>query len=171
MALLPCETICTVLINRFLSTLNVAYPVVESMAIHEDMEDFWKTREPKYPMWLACVLAVLGIGYQMPVLAFPHNIEVPNGQMMGKNIITKVTQFVYSFSTKLRRPDTVTFQCFLLLIIVQKLYMEHPDGSDAITGLLSIAGKLAFSMGLHRDPGMFPQLQAAEIRLRRKVNH
>lgn len=161
--------VCDVLARRFLITFNATHPVVDSVVFEAEVEEFWVRREVKSTMWLGLFIAILALGYQLPVIPLPEGVS-RRGRAYGRELTATVRSFIFASPAATKRPDYKCFQLLLLLILSQSLELDWVDGNDVKHGLLSLTSRLAFTMGLHRDPSFANGITATEARLRRMVS-
>lgn len=167
--LIPAERqVWDILVRRLSITFNATHPVVDSVVFEAEVEEFWARREIKSTMWLGLFVAILALGYQLPIFSLPEGVK-GRGRAHGRKLTATVRSFIFASPAATKRPDYRCFQLLLLLILSQSLELDWVDGNDVKHGLLSMTSRLAFTMGLHRDPSLANNITASEARLRRMV--
>ncbi|KAL4862660.1 hypothetical protein BDV12DRAFT_39669 [Aspergillus spectabilis] len=68
----------------------------------------------------------------------------------------------------LRKPS-IDLLLILLLLLTLKNMLSEVDGPDGICALLGMAQKMAFTLGLHREPRGFQSLPVEQVERRRQV--
>lgn len=169
LSLIPAREVCAKLIARFESTCNTVHPVVDSDALQSEVSQFWENRESTTTAWRLFYFSVLAIGYQLPVIALPEGAMVKEGRARGTRMLELVKRILFSPGTSYKRPELATFQTLLLLILSQSLRMDWVDGNDGKSGLLGLASRMAFTLGLHRNCHHVRGVPASIAKARRMV--
>ncbi|GAB7342297.1 hypothetical protein MBLNU457_g0529t1 [Dothideomycetes sp. NU457] len=151
LSLLPDRRVCDVLVRRFLVTFNVTHPIVEPVLYQADVNRFWDDQASVSKPWLLCFLAIIALGYQLPV-DNGHGEPIKDGQTMGRDLMNVVSNVLLSSSDLGGRPTVQVMQTLLCVCVSHRLRIDWVDGNDTISGLLGLATRMSFTMGLHRDP-------------------
>ena len=169
LALMPDQPVCDVMVARFLATLNSTHPIVDVNSLQNDIDSFWSTKSPRSAPWLAFYLAIVALGYQLPVNLPPDDTYDTNGRKLGKTLMESVLIHGIALAQNSKRPSIFTFQTMLLLILQQKLDLDWVDGFDVTSGLLGSLSRMVGTMGLHRDSEGVGNLDDSEVNVRRQV--
>lgn len=158
--MLPDREVCEILILRFLNTANAVHPIVDPDIFRTEVAAFWEEKEAPRTQWLGLFLAVIALGHQLPVIPLPEGFPVAKGRVRGKEMMNFVRSLNFCHltsgrtpSVRARRPCLAHFQTLLITILSESLALDWIDGNDVGSGLLALANRMAFTMGLHRDPG------------------
>lgn len=168
--MIPDRQICDVLILRFLHTFNATHTVIDGEVFQAEVDNFFEHKQASSPMWLALLAAVLAMGWQLPVIPLPAGTSTDRGKAHGARLMAFVQSLAFASSKWARRPSLLRFQLLLILIMSDYLSFDWVDGSDVISGLLGLTTRMAFTMGLHRDPKYAKRYSEPEMELRRTVN-
>lgn len=167
--LLPCDAICSILVLRYLDSVNQIYPIVPRAAFHEELKQFYRDRSAASEGWLALLGGIVAIGYYITILPFPDGSFIPDRAKLVE-LSTIAQQMAFSAASKTHRPPMVVFQALLIAIINKRLQFQWIDSNDSLSSLLGVAQRLCFSMGLHRDPRLAKNaLQQDDAILREKL--
>jgi len=167
-SLVPEQSVCNVLVERFFLTFNTTHPIVDAHDFSMEMIAFF-AGEHKSKMWIVLFLGVLALGFQLPVIAFPKNVKINNDQAQGKALMSTVKNILLTTNLSTYRVRIPILQTIILVILSEKLALDWTDGADSVSGLLGLATRLAFTMGLHRKSTMDPVMAPELANLRRKV--
>lgn len=168
-SLLPKRAVCDVLVHRYLVTYNATHPIVDATTFKTEVDEFWSLGKPPSVYWLGLFLAVLALGYQLPVIRFATLDDDKGGRARGRDMMAMVRSLVFALPTPSRRSQTACFQTLVLLIHFKSLDLDWTDGNDSVSGLLGLASRMAFTMGFHRDPSLARGISTTEVQLRRRV--
>jgi len=152
LSLVPNQRICDVLVKRFVATFNTTHPIIDPVLFKMDMARFWEDQDSVSKPFLLCFLAILALGYQLPVLPLESGKSIANGQQQGKDLMTIVQNCLFSSSDLGARPTLPVLQALLCVCLSYKLRIDWVDGNDTISGVLGIAARMSSTMGLHRNP-------------------
>jgi len=152
LSLVPDQRTCDVLIERFIVTFNATHPIIDPILFRMDMVRFWEDQESVSKPWLLCFLAIIALGYQLPVLALDPGRVIPNGKQQGKDLMAIVQSVLFSSTDLGARPSVPTMQALLCVCLSQRLRIDWVDGNDTLSGLLGLATRMSATMGLHKDP-------------------
>jgi len=151
LSLLPDRTVCDILVRRFLLTFNVTHPIVDPILYQADVNRFWNDQASVSKPWLLCFLAIIALGYQLPV-DNGYGEPIKDGQTLGKDLMNVISNVLLSSSDLGGRPTVSVLQTLLCVCLSHKLRIDWVDGNDTISGLLGLATRMSSTMGLHRDP-------------------
>lgn len=169
-ALLPSREICDVLISRYMATFHLTHPLLDKDGFLTELANFWKTKVPVSTAWLVLLLAIVSIGYRLPVYPSQDaNDRSFDNDAEGKRILSGVSTTFFSSLQMQRRPNITSFQILILIILAQKLDLPEPDGIDGQSGLLGVASRMSMSMGLHRDPTVCYGIVDKDAETRRRL--
>lgn len=132
-----------------------------------DLEQFFANRAAARESWLALLAGILAIGYDIPIIPLPDGTLGASRERLYQ--LTCVAQrMAFTAATQTHRPPLSSFQALLAVILAKKLHFEWIDGNNGLSGLLGLAQRLVFTMGLHRDPRLAQNAFEAEDRLLRE---
>ncbi|KAK9462317.1 uncharacterized protein V1516DRAFT_620822 [Lipomyces oligophaga] len=169
--------VCEYLINKFLQSINLVYPVVNPSAFRSDMMKYW---EQKWKMnnltpgklerkcgseWKEHMrgVALLAILLRLGRLACPANWKPSDAGFDDKYeglFDLRLRNFAWkclSESSYLTKANFVALQVILGIRIHNMISMEGgegPDGTDS-SSLIGLLCQVGMTMGLHRDPVHF----------------
>jgi len=167
-SLVPEQSVCNILVERFFLTFNTTHPIVDAQDFTMDMIEFF-AGEHKSRIWIVFFLGVLALGFQLPVIAFPKNVRITDGQARGRALMSTVKTVLLTTNLSTHRVRISILQTIMLVILSEKLALDWTDGADSVSGLLGLATRLAFTMGLHRKSTMAPVMAPELANRRRKV--
>ncbi|KAK9238643.1 hypothetical protein V1525DRAFT_400614 [Lipomyces kononenkoae] len=175
--------ICEFLIDRFMQTINIMFPIVDPAAFRSDMLKFWRAKEllakdrekdgtsSAYrgkPFWMstrkndmrgAALFAVL---LRLGRLSLPPDWEPSNAGFDNSLTVLfgpRLQAFAWSClreTNYMGKANLVVAQVLLGMRVHQMIAPEDGDGSDGSdsAGFLGMTCQVAMSMGLHRDPSL-----------------
>ncbi|EUC31908.1 hypothetical protein COCCADRAFT_6284 [Bipolaris zeicola 26-R-13] len=173
LAAMPPKVETDQLIETFFSTLETHANFLHKPTFVKQYEDFWLNPFETPTMWVGLLYAILATGARFQANFDGH---MSNSVGMGPNY----TQSIYSARTNFYREKAV--QCMILAnytkcppatIETFILYCgsEFSRSADAQFSSYMVVGmliRLAFRMGLHRDPSRFPNISPFEGEMRRR---
>jgi hypothetical protein len=131
------------LLSRYFNATYIVVPILHSTQFQRQYEEFWQDSLGVDPIWCATLFAVLCISAS---ISFADGSEDDPSQ--GKNFLAAAAQCLIlgDYTT----PKLRVIQA--LLLFSQSKYMASLDPSREVVLVLSMVIRLAFQMGLHREP-------------------
>ncbi|KAF2157045.1 hypothetical protein K461DRAFT_317207 [Myriangium duriaei CBS 260.36] len=166
---LPGDDECLVLVQRFLDSVNQIFPVVPRASFVRELHQFFADRSAASEAWVALLTAIIAVGYDISIHPLPNGTYNPDRDRLYQ--LTRMAQnATFAAAAKTHRPPLTVFQALLAVIIAKRFHFHWIDSNDGLSGLLGVAQRLAFSIGLHRDPRLAKQsFEAEDSLLREKV--
>lgn len=182
---LELRPICEFFIDRFMQSANIMFPVVNPAVFRSDMAKYWKAKElavqessksggnrDSKPFWMstrkndmrgaALFAMMLRLGrlslapdWKPSSAGFDDSYSV----LFGPRLLS----FVWSClreTNYMGKPNLVVAQTLICIRLHQMVAPEDGDGSDGsdAAGFLGMLCQVGMSMGLHRDPSLFPSM-------------
>ncbi|KAK9358341.1 hypothetical protein V1504DRAFT_478030 [Lipomyces starkeyi] len=173
--------ICEFLIDRFMQTINIMFPIVNPGVFRCDMRKFWQAKEllakgrqkngtsatsDDKPFWMstrkndmrgAALFAVL---LRLGRLSLPPDWEPSNAGFDNSYTVLfgpRLQAFAWSClreTNYMGKANLAVAQVLLGIRVHQVIAPEDGDGSDGSdsAGFVGMMCQVAMSMGLHRDP-------------------
>ncbi|KAF2151459.1 hypothetical protein K461DRAFT_173289 [Myriangium duriaei CBS 260.36] len=166
---LPSEDQCRTSVAVFLNTVNQSYPVVDRPRFEATMQNFFSDRSTASPAWVGLLMAIVASGHALRLLS---SSETTKSSLcpLSAHLASLVHKHALAYETTSYRPGLETFQTILVLVLHKKLRFGWMDGTNGTSGLLGLANRLAFTMGLHRDSReALNSIPAEDAKLRRKL--
>jgi hypothetical protein len=131
------------LLSRYFNATYVVIPILHSTQFQRQYEEFWQDSLGVDPIWSATLFAVLCISAS---ISFADGSEDDPSQR--KNFLAAAAQCLIlgDYTT----PKLRVIQA--LLLFSQCKYMASLDPSREVVLVLSMVVRLAFQIGLHREP-------------------
>ncbi|GAM91035.1 hypothetical protein ANO11243_090820 [Dothideomycetidae sp. 11243] len=168
-SLLPGDAECRLSVEAFFDSMNQIFTVLDRPRFAAALQKFFDDRTSQTPAWVGLLTAVVAAG-----TAF-RSFTVAEGPLsaltrQSHDLETLVHTRALAFATITYRAPLETFQTVLVLILLKKIRFGWTDGSNGTSGLLGLANRLVFSLGLHRDPShALSPIPPEEASLRRKL--
>ncbi|KAK9374440.1 uncharacterized protein V1513DRAFT_445669 [Lipomyces chichibuensis] len=175
--------ICEFLIDRFMQTINIMFPIVNPAVFRCDMRKFWQAKEmlaigrqkngtsatsDDKPFWMstrkndmrgAALFAVL---LRLGRLSLPPDWEPSNAGFDNSYTVLfgpRLQAFAWSClreTNYMGKANLGVAQVLLGIRVHQIIAPEDGDGSDGSdsAGFVGMMCQVAMSMGLHRDPSL-----------------
>jgi Fungal specific transcription factor domain len=131
------------LLSRYFNATYVVVPILHSTQFQRQYEEFWQDLLGVDPIWSATLFAVLCISAS---ISFADGSE--DDPLQRKNFLAAAAQCLIlgNYTT----PKLRVIQA--LLLFSQSKYMASLDPSREVVLVLSMVIRLAFQIGLHREP-------------------
>lgn len=144
-------------LSRYFNSTYIVIPIVHSTQFQRQYEVFWQNPWNIDPIWAATLFAILCISASM---SFAEGSETDD--MHHKSFLTAAAQcLILGGYTK---PKSHVIQA--LLLFTQCKYMASLDPSREVALILCMAIRLAFQIGLHREPDSSFSVFEGEMRRR-----
>ncbi|KAI1498989.1 hypothetical protein F5X99DRAFT_431022 [Biscogniauxia marginata] len=150
--LLPDRPICEVWVSRYCSTYGRIYGLVASSDLAADLDQVYMGLPGTYTIHQLRISLVVAIAMQ--------DSETDR--------LTQEVETCVRTSRQFQKPCVGVVQVLLLLMIMKTISASDADGMFDHVAIQGLTSQVVFSMGLHRDPAMFPRLSPyyAEVRKR-----
>lgn len=169
LAVIPGDNECRILVNRFLGSINEVFPIVNRSVFEDEIHAFLLDRTSVSHRWLALLASVLALGYVVPVLPLVDGGYARRPDR-AEPLANLAQQHAFVVAASYHRNHLATFQTLLALIIFKNSSFGWVDGNNGIAGLLGLASRLVFTLGLHCDPSVAVEKLSDEVSsIRRKV--
>ncbi|KAJ5205549.1 hypothetical protein N7491_003823 [Penicillium cf. griseofulvum] len=155
--LLPDRSTCEKWIRRFCETYGRIYHVIDQNCLFTELE----------AILIACVdtneVHVLKIMLVIAIAMQTDKTERLRGRLLLQEAESRIRT-----STRFQKPCIGVMQALLLLIIMKTITASDTDKMYNLIGIMGLTTQMALSMGLHRDPALFPGVTPyyAEVRKR-----
>jgi hypothetical protein len=168
--ILPPKPICDILVENFWATVGQIMPFVHrdtffQRYVHFNRDDTIDT------IWLLQFTVILSLGYICDVSTNGlGKTSLASKQSKGSSLLTAVEMVVLTHEG-LRKPSLGLLEVFLLIFIA-KYMLTEVDGPNGMCAILGVMQKMAFTLGLHRDPLAFDskkKLSSEEVERRRQL--
>ncbi|KAK9454393.1 hypothetical protein V1511DRAFT_501887 [Dipodascopsis uninucleata] len=191
------KPVCDFLIDRYMKTINLIFPIVDPSVFRCDMTKFWNTkreatnnpnrqvntedRDDKFS--LAAHKATLRgtalfvVLLRMGRLSLLHEWKPSDSGFDDKYAAffgPRLHAYAWSClreSNYLAKANLVVVQVLVGLRISQLISREDGDGTDSSDSapLVGMISQIAITLGLHRDPSIFPQVPSSMADAWRKL--
>ncbi|KAK9370359.1 hypothetical protein V1509DRAFT_637962 [Lipomyces kononenkoae] len=175
--------ICEFLIDRFIQTINIMFPIVNPSAFRCDMRKFWEAKEllakrrendgtssayTGKPFWMSTCkndmrgAALFAVLLRLGRLSLPPDWQPSNAGFENSLTVLfgpRLQAFAWGClreTNYMGKANLVVAQVLLGMRVHQMIAPEDGDGSDGSdsAGFLGMMCQVAMCMGLHRDPSL-----------------
>ncbi|KAJ6178067.1 hypothetical protein N7519_008528 [Penicillium mononematosum] len=155
--LLPDRSTCEEWIRRFCETYGRIYHVIDQNCLITELEDICIASVDANEVHVLKILLVIAIAMQTD----------KSERLHGRLILQEAESRIHT-STRFQKPCIGVMQALLLLIIMKTITASDTDNIYSLMGIMGLTTQMALSMGLHRDPALFPGVTPyyAEVRKR-----
>jgi hypothetical protein len=157
MSLLPDQSTCEKWIRRYCETYGSIYHVVDHNFLITELQEILVASVHANEVHVLKILLVIETAMQTD----------KSERLRGRLILQEAERRIYT-STPFQKPCIGVMQTLLLLIIMKTIAASDTDNIYSIMGIMGLTTQMALSMGLHRDPALFPSVTPyyAEVRKR-----
>ena len=155
--LLPDRQTCERWTAQYLATYGRIYCILDPSALAEDTESIYAGTLDK-PVRIARLLLVIAIAMQ--------NDE--SSRLSGRRLARHIEDCVHS-SSRFQKPCISVVQVLLLLMIMKTISASDTDKMYDIMAVQGLTSQITSSMGLHRDPSLFPEVTPYDAELRKRI--
>ncbi|EEA25304.1 hypothetical protein TMatcc_006471 [Talaromyces marneffei ATCC 18224] len=155
--LLPDQLTCEKWIRRFCETYGRIYHVVDQNFLITELEEILNAPVDTNEVHISRTLLIIAIAMQID----------ESERLRGRLILQEVENRIYT-SPPFQKPCIGVMQVLLLLLIMKTITASDTDNIYGLMGIMGLTTQMALSMGLHRDPALFPDVNPyyAEVRKR-----
>lgn len=157
---IPAKNICDELVHCYLRTFELIYRIVHIPSFWSEYHQFWEDPQSASTRFLMKMVLILAIGTTF----------YPRGGDLGQ--IRHLAQtWIYAAQWWLAGPSEKStcnldgLQVFCLLMLARQT--NSLTGSPCLSGASLL--RMAMTMGLHRDPKLFPSLSVFHSEIRRRL--
>jgi hypothetical protein len=155
--LLPNRSTCEKWIKRFYKTYGRIYHIIDQNCLTTELEEILIASVDANEVHILKMLLVIAIAMQTD----------KSERLRGRLILQEAESCIHT-STQFQKPCIGVVQALLLLIIMKTITASDTDSIYNLMGVMGLTTQIALSMGLHRDPALFPGVTPyfAEVRKR-----
>ncbi|RHZ57667.1 fungal specific transcription factor domain-containing protein [Aspergillus thermomutatus] len=158
---LPTREVCDQLVHHYLRTLELVYRVLHVPSFQRDYHCFWDDPESARRGFVLKLLLVISIGsifHADETKCAPVRSSVRRWVCAARWWLTGLSEASAA--------NLEGVQVFCLLLLCRQ---THTLGKESVWVSAGSLVRLAFSLGLHRDPKHFPSLSVFECQMRRRL--
>lgn len=156
------------LLAGYFEAFHSSLPVFERTTFEDKLSEFWEYPEGTDPIWLAQILAVLGLG------AYTVKHEC---QLMGASKATAAADFLYAGeaclaqTTYMARPTITAISTLCLMVVAKQATTATCWALDTCWNVMGCIVRLSMMVVLHKEwmPGYNEPIIARERALRRRL--
>ncbi|OQE43048.1 hypothetical protein PENCOP_c003G01502 [Penicillium coprophilum] len=155
--LLPDRSTCEKWIRRYCETYGRIYHVIDHNCLITELEEISMATGVVNEVHVLKILLAIAISMQTD----------KSERLRGRIILQEAESRIHT-STQFQKPCIGVVQALLLLIIMKTVTASDTDKMYSLVGIMGLTTQIALSMGLHRDPALFPGVTPyyAEVRKR-----
>lgn len=155
--LLPDRSTCEKWIRRFCETYGRIYHVIDQTYLMTELEKILIACGDANEVHVLKILLVIAIAMQTD----------KSERLHGRLLLHEAESRIH-ISTQFQKPCIGVMQALVLLIIMKTVTASDTDKIYSLIGIMGLTTQMALSMGLNRDPALFPGVTPyyAEIRKR-----
>ncbi|KAJ5822838.1 hypothetical protein N7447_005178 [Penicillium robsamsonii] len=155
--LLPDRSTCEKWIRRYCETYGRIYHVVDQNCLITELEEMLIECVDANEVHVLKILLVIAIAMQTD----------KSERLRGRMILQEAESRIHT-STQFQKPCIGVMQALLLLLIMKTITASDTDKIYSLGGIMGLTTQIALSMGLNRDPALFPGVTPyyAEVRKR-----
>ncbi|KAJ5926397.1 hypothetical protein N7516_008170 [Penicillium verrucosum] len=155
--LLPDRSTCEKWIRRFYETYGRIYHVIDQNCLMTELGEILIASFDANEVHILKILLVIAISMQTD----------KSERLCGRRLLQEAESRIHT-STQFQKPCVGVMQVLLLLIIMKTITASDTDKVYSLMGIVGLTTQMALSMGLHRDPALFPGVTSyyAEVRKR-----
>lgn len=153
--LLPDRSTCEKWIRRFYETYGRIYHVIDQNCLMTELDEILITGVDANEVHILKALLVIAIATQTD----------KSERLRGRLLLQEAESRIHT-STQFQKPCVGVMQVLLLLIIMKTITASDTDKIYSLIGTMGLTTQMALSMGLHRNPALFPGVTPyyAEVR-------
>lgn len=156
--LLPDRSTCEKWIRRFYKTYGRIYHVIDQNFLVTELDEVFTACIDANEVHALKVLLVISIAMQT------DNSERLHGRLLLQQAESRIHT-----STQFQKPCVGVMQVLLLLIIMKTITVSDTDKIYSLIGTMGLTTQMALSMGLHRDPALFPGVTPYYSEVRKRL--
>lgn len=156
--LLPDRSTCEKWIRRFYETYGRIYHVIDQNCLMTELDEVFFAGVDANEVHVLKILLVIAIAMQT------DNSE----RLCGRLLLQEVESRIHT-STQFQKPCVGVMQVLLLLIIMKTITASDTDKIYSLVGTMGLITQMALSMGLHRDPALFPGVTPYYTEVRKRL--
>lgn len=158
MRLLPERTLCEHWTSRYFEKYGRLFDVIHPGPLAKIIESIWSKSSDVQVSSISLVVLVIAVAMQ----------DDDDNRLLGRRVAQQLQDFFYS-SGVLRKPNLEVFQNHCLLLLLMYIAASDTDKLDGMSCVLGKTRQMAFAMGLHRDPSLFPTVGPYAAGLRKRL--
>ncbi|KAJ5375422.1 Transcription factor [Penicillium concentricum] len=157
LGLLPDRSTREKWIRRYCETYGRIYHVIDQNCLINELEEILIECLDANEVHILKILLVIAIAMQTD----------KSERLRGHMILQEAESRIHT-STQFQKPCVGVVQTLLLLIIMKTITASDTDKIYSLGGIMGLTSQIALSMGLNRDPALFPSVTPyyAEVRKR-----
>ncbi|KAF4770744.1 hypothetical protein N7455_007278 [Penicillium solitum] len=156
--LLPDRSTCEKWIRRFYETYGRIYHVIDQNCLMTELEE----------VFIACIDANEVHALKI-LLVISIAMQADNSERLHGRLLLQEAESRIHTSTQFQKPCVGVMQVLLLLIIMKTITASDTDKIYSLIGTMGLTTQMALSMGLHRDPALFPGVTPYYLEVRKRL--
>lgn len=156
--LLPDRSTCKKWIRRFYETYGRIYHMADQSFLMGQLQRVLIASVDANEVYVLKILLVIAIAKQTD----------KSERLRGRVILQEAEWRIYT-SPPFQKPCIGVMQVLLLLIILKTITASDTDSSYGLTSIMGLTTQMALSMGLHRDPALFPNVTPYYAEFRKRL--
>lgn len=156
--LLPDRLTCEKWIRRFYETYGRIYHVIDQNFLIGQLQRVLFSPVDANEVYVLKILLVIAIAKQTDT----------SERLRGRLILQEAEWRIYT-SPPFQKPCIGVMQVLLLLIIFKTITASDTDSVHGLLGIMGLTTQMASSMGLQRDPGLFPNVTPYYAEFRKRL--
>ncbi|KAL2695509.1 hypothetical protein AAEP93_003602 [Penicillium crustosum] len=156
--LLPNRSTCEQWIRRFYETYGRIYPVIEQNCLMAELEEVFVACVDANEVHILKILLIIAI-----------SMQTNDSERLRGRLLLQETESRIHTSTQFQKPCIGVMQVLLLLIIMKNITASDTDKIYSLIGTMGLTTQMALSMGLHRDPALFPGITPYYSEVRKRL--
>ena len=164
---IPSRTTVETLVDAYLATFNMVFPLVDASAFREELDNFFEHPNEVTNSWLAQLYMVMALGcYTNPQCPAE---EVPNGTTRLADRLVDGAEAAFAHESFLIKPTLASFTVLCMLVIAKQMDIVTHHDADSCWQYMGIVVRQAMFMWLHRDPDVFEGMPKTEAAARKRI--
>ncbi|RAO66427.1 uncharacterized protein BHQ10_002439 [Talaromyces amestolkiae] len=156
--LLPDRPTCEKWIRRFYETYGRIYHVIDQNFLIGQLQRVLISPVDANEVYILKILLVITIAKQTD----------KSERLRGRLIMQEAEWHIYT-SPPFQKPCIGVMQVLLLLIILKTINASDTDSIHGLLGIMGLTTQMALSMGLQRDPALFPNVTPYYAEFRKRL--
>lgn len=156
--LLPDRLTCERWIRRYYETYGRIYHVVDQNFLIGQLHGVLIASVNANEVYILKILLIIAIAMQTD----------KSERLRGRLILQEAQSRIYT-SPPFQKPCIGVMQVLVLLIILKTITASDTDSIYGLMGIMGLTTQMALSMGLHRDPALFPNVTPYYAEFRKRL--